>query len=525
MPVEGTNKKTALSIQNKQHIFPTTKWKVISVKFFRDKSLTYSTLVLGLLFLCIFFLGLIIYSIIFQPAHTTRPQVISIILFICIAFLIASIKYPLHFQKILAINKQNILNPTVLRRANLLHVFFIFSFLVGVGLATDGLTWEESPDKSFLLRSSFFGLILIFSLLWWNRIKPGYYVSLITISSFTVIAAFSDIPIHIVEGRTAYLLILPITLSAFVLPPYFSYAFATFSTLISASLSLTSGLDLNSPQYLAFFLFAHISFIASSELEKSLLSVHETNEYLENRVEERTRDLEDLNRYITTYMSQQAHDMRTPILGLRLYVDKLETSLPTQEVDTLKTELKYLLDMLTNMSDVAKLQLGKLEKTIDLFPLNLNHLLLHQIHALRPHAEVKGLQFEYLELDPDIHVTGNKGYLARVFTNLISNAIKYTDTGFVKIEAGLELNRARVLIADSGIGIPPDELSEVFSRFFRASNVGGREGTGLGLALVKDIVEIHGGDIHVESQVGSGTRFTVTLPTESTPVDDSSIPK
>ncbi len=249
------------------------------------------------------------------------------------------------------------------------------------------------------------------------------------------------------------------------------------------------------------------------------MSVHETNEYLENRVEERTRDLEDLNRYITTYMSQQAHDMRTPILGLRLYVDKLETSLPTQEVDTLKTELKYLLDMLTNMSDVAKLQLGKLEKTIDLFPLNLNHLLLHQIHALRPHAEVKGLQFEYLELDPDIHVTGNKGYLARVFTNLISNAIKYTDTGFVKIEAGLELNRARVLIADSGIGIPPDELSEVFSRFFRASNVGGREGTGLGLALVKDIVEIHGGDIHVESQVGSGTRFTVTLPTESTPVD------
>jgi two-component system OmpR family sensor kinase len=100
-----------------------------------------------------------------------------------------------------------------------------------------------------------------------------------------------------------------------------------------------------------------------------------------------------------------------------------------------------------------------------------------------------------------------------VFDNLLSNAIKYSPgAGIAKITAGIEDGWLAIDVEDNGIGIPPGDIDRLFERYFRGSNVSGIVGTGVGLNLVKMVVDLHGGDIAVASEEGKGSRFTVRLP-------------
>lgn len=123
-----------------------------------------------------------------------------------------------------------------------------------------------------------------------------------------------------------------------------------------------------------------------------------------------------------------------------------------------------------------------------------------------------------------VYVLGDAGYLERAVTNLLTNAIKFTPDGgriVTAMDVDADRNRALLAVADSGIGIPADELADVFQRFFRSSNVRADaiQGTGLGLSIVRSIVESHRGSIEVTSNSGEGTTFTIALPLASAPVD------
>jgi signal transduction histidine kinase len=110
-------------------------------------------------------------------------------------------------------------------------------------------------------------------------------------------------------------------------------------------------------------------------------------------------------------------------------------------------------------------------------------------------------------------VAGDEKLLQHVFANLISNAVKYSpDAGLVRIVAWLEDENAVIAVSDQGVGIPADELPKLFQRFFRARTSAGIIGTGYGLNIVKQFVELHGGGIEVESVEGKGSTFTVRLP-------------
>jgi signal transduction histidine kinase len=111
------------------------------------------------------------------------------------------------------------------------------------------------------------------------------------------------------------------------------------------------------------------------------------------------------------------------------------------------------------------------------------------------------------------HAKLDEKLLRQILTNLLSNAIKYSPEGGT-IRFGLECveNAAHFCIQDSGIGIPPESLPQLFDSFYRARNVGTIPGTGLGLAIVKKCVDLHGGEITVNSEIDKGTKFTVTLP-------------
>jgi signal transduction histidine kinase len=112
-----------------------------------------------------------------------------------------------------------------------------------------------------------------------------------------------------------------------------------------------------------------------------------------------------------------------------------------------------------------------------------------------------------------LQMMGDPKFLFQVFSNLVSNAVKYSPSGGpIEISAGIDCEQVVVAIEDHGIGIPARDLDRLFERYHRGSNVSGIVGTGVGLYLVKMVVDLHGGSIAVKSKEGEGTRFTVRLP-------------
>jgi signal transduction histidine kinase len=133
-------------------------------------------------------------------------------------------------------------------------------------------------------------------------------------------------------------------------------------------------------------------------------------------------------------------------------------------------------------------------------------------------AHDKGLVLQTVHPDEDLTVWGDRSELDRMLNNLVSNAVKYTEKGEVRLSLERIDGTARIVVNDTGIGIPEDALPELFQEFFRAKNARQVEesGTGLGLSIVRDLVERYGGQIEVESMVDRGTTFTLTLPLAET---------
>jgi signal transduction histidine kinase len=134
-------------------------------------------------------------------------------------------------------------------------------------------------------------------------------------------------------------------------------------------------------------------------------------------------------------------------------------------------------------------------------------------------AHDKGLLLRCECPESDLPIWGDRGELDRIMNNLVSNAVKYTQQGEVCVLAERIDGFARVVVSDTGIGIPEDALPQLFQEFYRAPNAKEikETGTGLGLAIVKDLVERYDGTIEVESSKGEGTTFTLTLPLAEAP--------
>jgi signal transduction histidine kinase len=148
---------------------------------------------------------------------------------------------------------------------------------------------------------------------------------------------------------------------------------------------------------------------------------------------------------------------------------------------------------------------------------NLGDIIAQVTESFQPRAQEKGIQCA-VELGTEpLRLSGYEDSLERMVTNLVSNAVKYTPGGgAVSAKAWSEADQIYLEVSDSGIGIPEDALPRIFSEFYRAQNARSLDvdGTGLGLALVKDVVELHGGQISVQSRVGEGSTFRVSLPQE-----------
>jgi signal transduction histidine kinase len=171
--------------------------------------------------------------------------------------------------------------------------------------------------------------------------------------------------------------------------------------------------------------------------------------------------------------------------------------------------------MVNHLLDLARLEEGSLP--LERAPLDLTALLERVAQQLTPQAQAAQVQLEFAAQDNgSLRLVGDDDRLAQVFTNLVDNAIKFTPPGGqVVVRCERSGDRAVVLVQDSGPGIAKGDLERIFERFYQADKArqgGGRRGAGLGLAICREIVEAHGGDLRAENTPQGGALFTVRLP-------------
>ncbi|MES0862535.1 ATP-binding protein [Ruegeria sp. SCPT10] len=244
------------------------------------------------------------------------------------------------------------------------------------------------------------------------------------------------------------------------------------------------------------------------------------------------------------FINNMNHELRTPlsvVLGYVAFLAKVEiypeyqalkqaigsdvklshlldkfTDVIVKQATISEVSGKHLLDLINSVLDWAKLSSDNV--TLNLENTELDTLLNNLGVEFGPVAEDKGLRLEVFA-DP-VSIDGDSLRLRQIFMNLINNAIKFTETGYVRVSLSNESGLAKVVVEDTGEGIPNDQLDLIFDRFSQVDGVQTQRqtGTGLGLAITKNLVELHGGSISVTSVYGQGSKFQVVFPIQNAPV-------
>jgi signal transduction histidine kinase len=261
--------------------------------------------------------------------------------------------------------------------------------------------------------------------------------------------------------------------------------------------------------------------------ERAALAIENAKLYTE-QVDAR-RKVEDLSRLKDEFLSIASHELRTPVTSIKGYTQLAKTLIRENDLVTSEEYLDVALDQIDRMSrlilellDVSRIETGRLEIRRDSIPWST--FVCDVVH--RQHTAVSDRRFQLNGPVSHKRVVGDRDRLEQVFGNLMENAVKYSaDRSEIVVTMEDRGNQLVTSVADRGIGIPTDELGQVFERFHRGRQVSSKNygGLGLGLYITKQIVERHGGTIWVESREGQGTTFSFSLPV-ATPVAQPVLP-
>jgi PAS domain S-box-containing protein len=238
----------------------------------------------------------------------------------------------------------------------------------------------------------------------------------------------------------------------------------------------------------------------------------------------------EVERLRNEFVSTASHELRTPITAIEGYMELIEN----EKICTIDDKAKEYLEkarntalgmsnLVKNLLTVTKIEEGKIQTNVTKF--SIHDLAVDVVEAMHPSATNKGLSLTIDEspsqkvkgekaIGRSLNVVADREQIREVFYNLVENGLKFTQKGGVTISISYDNDNATVCIADTGMGIPAEGQKHLFEKFYRYDNTATREvgGTGLGLFITRSIVEMFGGTIWLESQVGKGTKFYFTVP-------------
>ena len=228
--------------------------------------------------------------------------------------------------------------------------------------------------------------------------------------------------------------------------------------------------------------------------------------------------LQDLDRNKTAFLANIAHELRTPLSSIRAYseilltYDDLDSANQREFTEIIQNESVRMTNLVNELLNLVKIETGKIELAAG--KVDAVEVIGECIGIMKAMAVAKGLTLEAPPVSDTVCVNADAGQLKQVLINLINNALKFTRHGGVTVGVVLQGPSAEFFVADTGEGIFPEEQEKIFQEFYRVlDSVPNRPaGTGLGLSICRRIVEIHGGTMSVESEVGKGSTFRFTIP-------------
>jgi len=245
------------------------------------------------------------------------------------------------------------------------------------------------------------------------------------------------------------------------------------------------------------------------------------NVRLFQELQETNTQLDIANRHKSEFLARVSHDLRTPlnaIIGFtRIVLRRMEGKLPDLQKENLQKVLisgDHLLGLINTLLDLAKIEAGKMEAVAETFRVeDVINMTTATVEPLLKDGRVRIVRDIPADLPP---LKTDRDKLKQILFNLLSNAAKFTEQGEIKVSAARENGNLKLAVADSGIGMTPAALEHIFEEFQQAEKTTASKygGTGLGLAIVKKFVNLMGGEIVVESEIGQGSKFTITLPME-----------
>ena len=258
--------------------------------------------------------------------------------------------------------------------------------------------------------------------------------------------------------------------------------------------------------------------------DQAVIAIENTRlfEEVQARTRELAKTVEDLeiaSQHKSQFVANMSHELRTPLAAILGYAELMQEGFygepSAKSMDALtriRSNGKHLLGLINTVLDIAKIESGQ-------FTLNMTEYAIESVIEIVRAATESLAETKKLVLKSDVGKRlpigiGDEQRLTQVLLNLVGNAIKFTDTGEVRIAACAVNDRFNVTVTDTGPGIPQEHQARIFEQFHQVdnSNTKAKGGTGLGLAIAKQIIEMHGGRIWVESTVGKGSTFRMELP-------------
>ena len=220
------------------------------------------------------------------------------------------------------------------------------------------------------------------------------------------------------------------------------------------------------------------------------------------------------------FVVNASHELKTPVAAVRALSETLQSALADDPpaarrfATRIAREAERLDHLVRDLLDLSKVERGMLAVE----PVDLTGLAKEVLGSYADRAEERRIKLQQ-EIGPGASMRGDRAQLGLLLSNLVDNALRYTTRGTVQVRLDICESMVTFQVADTGRGIPASELPRIFERFYRVDKARDRQsgGTGLGLAIVRHVAESHGGTVQVESELGQGSTFSVTLPIAGPP--------